>query len=125
MVQNGLEMPQQVREAAEKNFEQARTLYDQYSEAMTQAMGNWAKAITNDQLTTGFKAVQDRALGYAKINAESGSKLAGELATAKDIKEVMSLQNHYTQTQMQSYAIQAQELGRLMTEAARGIPSTT
>ena len=100
MAQNGLEMPQQIREAAEKNFEQARAFYDQYLEALSQVMGNWSKGIAENQMTSGFKAVQDRAIGYAKQNAESGFALTGELAKAKDIKEVMSMQSRYAQTQM-------------------------
>ncbi len=54
----------------------------------------------------------------------SGFALTGELAKAKDIKDVMSMQSRYAQTQMQSYALQARELGRLMTEAVQGMQST-
>ena len=121
MAQNIFEMPQQIREAAEKNVEQARAFYDQYLDAMTQAMGIWHKAIPENQMTSGFKVVQDRAIGFAKQNAEAGFALAGDLAKAKDIKEMMSMQSRYAQTQMQSYALQAQELGRLMTEAVQSI----
>ena len=124
MAQNIFEMPQQIREAAEKNVEQARAFYDQYLDAMTQAMGIWNKAIPENQMTSGFKVVQDRAIGFAKQNAEAGFALAGDLAKAKDIKEMMSMQSRYAQTQMQSYALQAQELGRLMTEAVQGMQST-
>jgi hypothetical protein len=34
-----LEIPQQLRELAEKNFEQARAAYAQFMDAMAQAMG--------------------------------------------------------------------------------------
>ena len=37
----------------------------------------------------------------------------------KYLKEYLEIQSRYTQRQMQSYAEQAQELGRLMTEAAQ------
>ena len=33
---------------------------------------------------------------------------------------MLSIQSRYAQTQMQAYGLQAQELGRLMTEAAQG-----
>jgi hypothetical protein len=36
---------------------------------------------------------------------------------------VFAIQNRYAQTQMQTYALQAQELGRLMLEASQGIES--
>jgi hypothetical protein len=123
MTQNPFEMTQQIRELAEKNVEQARAAYGQYMDAMRQAMGIWSKGIPENQMTSGFKVVQDRAIGFAKQNAEAGFALAADLAKAKDIAEMMSMQNRYAQTQMQSYALQAQELGRLMTEAVQGMQS--
>ena len=45
--------------------------------------------------------------------------MASELAKAKDLQEVLRLQSNFAQQQMQSYARQAQELGRLMAEATR------
>jgi hypothetical protein len=70
-------------------------------------------------MASGFKVVQDRAIQFAKETAEAGFALAGELAKAKDLQDVLRLQSNFAQTQMQSYARQAQELGRLMAEATR------
>ena len=117
MTQNPFEIPQQMRELAEKNIEQARAAYDQFMGAMNQAMGMWAQSIPGDGMTAGFKAVQDRATTFAKQNAEAGFALASDLAKAKDVQEVISLQSKFAQSQMQAYAMQAQELGRLIAEA--------
>jgi hypothetical protein len=70
-------------------------------------------------MTSGFKVVQERAIQFAKENAEAGFALASELAKVKDLQDVLRLQSNFAQAQMQSYARQAQELGRLMTEATR------
>jgi hypothetical protein len=121
MVQNQpFEMPQQLRELAEKNVEQARATYAQFMDAMTQAMSVWSTAPSN-VMTSGFKDVQELAIRFAKENAEAGFALASELANAKDIQGVITLQSRYAQTQLQSYARQAQELGRLMAEAVRNM----
>ena len=61
----------------------------------------------------------ERAIQFAKENAEAGFALANELTKAKDLQEVLRLQSNFAQKQMQSYARQAQELGRLMAEATR------
>jgi hypothetical protein len=114
------EMPKQLRELAEKNVEQARATYAQFMDALTQAMSVWSTAPSN-VMTSGFKDVQELAIRFAKENAEAGFTLASELANAKDIQGVISLQSHYAQTQLQSYARQAQELGRLMAEAMRNM----
>lgn len=121
MVQNQpFEMPKQLRELAEKNVEQARTTYAQFMDAMTQAMSVWSTAPSN-VMTSGFKDVQELAIRFAKENAEAGFALSSELANAKDIQGVITLQSRYAQTQLQSYARQAQELGRLMAEAVRNM----
>ena len=121
MVQNPpFEMPKQLRELAEKNVEQARATYAQFMDAMMQAVSVWSTASSN-VMTSGFKDVQELAIRFAKENAEAGFALASELANAKDIQGVITLQSRYAQTQLQSYARQAQELGRLMAEAVRSM----
>jgi len=115
------EIPQQLRELTERNLEHARTAYGQFMDAMTQAMGVWANAAPASAMTSGFKVVQDRAVKFAKQNAEACFNLASELANAKDLTDVMSIQTRHAQTLMQTYALQAQELGRLMMEAAQSM----
>jgi hypothetical protein len=113
------EIPQQLRELTEKNLEQARAGYGQFMDAMTQAMDKWAQGAPANPMTTGFKVVQDRAIKFAKQNAEACFNLASELANAKDLTDVMGIQARHAQTLMQTYALQAQELSRLMIEASR------
>ena len=113
------EIPQQLRDMAEKNVETARAAYGQFMDAVAQAMGVWVSATPANAVTSGFQVVQDRAVKFAKQNAEACFALATELANAKDVQDVLAIQSRYAQTQMQAYALQAQELGRLMTEAAQ------
>jgi hypothetical protein len=123
MAQNQpFELPKQLRELAEKNVEQARAAYAQFMDAMTQAMSAWSTAPSN-VMTSGFRDVQELAIRFAKENAEAGFALAKEFANAKDIQGVITLQSRYAQTQLQFYAHQAQELGRLMAEAVESMRS--
>ena len=57
----------------------------------------------------GFGVVQERAVGFAKENAERSFALASDLSRAKDMQEVLTLQSRYVQTQMQTFGIQAQQ----------------
>ena len=100
------EIPPQLRELAEKNIEQARAAYGQYMDFLTQAMNAWSGAPSN-AMTSGFKAVQERAIGFAKNNAEAGFALANELNKAKALQDVLKLQSSFAQKQMESYARQA------------------
>jgi hypothetical protein len=112
------EIPPQLREMAEKNVEQARAAYGQFMDFLTQAMNAWGQGPSTGG-TAGFKVVQDRAIGFAKENAERSFNLASEIARAKDVQEVLTLQSRYAQTQMQLFAVQAQQLSWLMADAMR------
>ena len=65
-------------------------------------MAAWSKVPSN-VITSGFKAVQERAIHFAKENAETSFTLASELAQAKDLQTVLTLQSRYAQNQMRSY----------------------
>ena len=113
------DVPEPIRELAEKNVAQARAAYGQFMDAMAQAVEMWSRAMPSNDVTAGFKVAQERAIRFAKQNAEACFALASELANAKNIQDMLAIQSRYAQTQMQTYALQAQELGRLMTEAAQ------
>jgi hypothetical protein len=115
------EIPQQLRDLTEKNLEHARSAYGQFMDAMTQAMSMWTNATPANTMTAGFKVVQDRAVKFAKQNGDACFNLASELANAKDLTDVLSIQSRHAQTLFQAYALQAQELSRLMMEAAQGV----
>jgi hypothetical protein len=120
MAENPFEMPQQLRELAEKNIEQARAAYAQFMDAMTQAVSSWSTTPSNAR-TSAFNDVQQLGIRFAKENAEAGFKLASDLANAKDVQGVLALQSRFAQTQVIAYAHQAQELGRLIGDAVKSL----
>src|SRR5215470_3267831 len=95
---NAFDFPEQARALAEKNVEQASAAYGQFMDAMTQAMGMWWTALPANEMTSGFRAVQERALKFAKQNSDAAFQLATSLANAKDVQDVLALQAHYAQT---------------------------
>jgi len=113
------EIPPEMRNLAEKNVEQARVAYGQFMEFMSQAMNAWST--TGGPEAGNFKALQERAIAFAKENAERSFSLASEIAKAKDMQEVVTLQSRYVQTQMQTFGIQAQQLSWLMADAFRNM----
>jgi len=117
---NPFEIPPQVRDLAEKNIDQARQFYNQWMEGISQVMSMWS-ATPAGGMVPGFDSLRERAIKFAKDNAEAAFALAEELAQAKDMHQLMTLQSSYAQSQVKSYVSQTQELGRLMTEALQGM----
>ena len=117
------DIPTEMRELAEKNVEQARVAYGQFMEFMSQAMNAWSSSGAPE--AGNFKALQERAVAFAKENAERSFALASDLAKARDIQEIVTLQSRYVQTQMQTFGIQAQQLSWLMADAFRNMQNST
>jgi hypothetical protein len=113
------EIPPELRDMAEKNVEQARAAYGQFMDFLTQAMGAWSGSPLGQEMGGGFRTVQEKAVAFAKENAERSFSLASDLARAKDMQEVLTLQSRFVQTQMQTFGIQAQQLSWLMADAMR------
>jgi hypothetical protein len=59
--------------------------YSQLMDAMVKSTGMWMAAMPSNELTAGFKTFQDRAVRFAKQNAEAGFAVASELTNAKNI----------------------------------------
>jgi hypothetical protein len=120
LTNNTYEIPQQLREIAEKNVHAAQSAYGQMMDAMTQAMTMWSSSMPANEMTAGFKAVQERAAQIAKQNADAAFALGNNIAHAQNVQEVISLQSQYAQSQMQAFAAQAQEMSQLVIGMATG-----
>ena len=115
------DMPQQLRDLAGKNVEQGRAAYAQFMDAMVKASTMWLDAMPINDMTSGFKALQERGLRFAKQNSDAYFDVAGKLASAKDAQGAFGIQSLYAQTQVQVYSLQLQELTRLSAETANGV----
>jgi hypothetical protein len=103
----------EVHTLAQRNVEQARLAYGQFMDFLTQTLSASSKVAPN-ALFPGFRTAQERAIEFARENAERFFTLESELARANNMQQVLTLQSAYVQAQMKAYSLQAQELGRLM-----------
>ena len=115
------EIPQELRQLAEDNVERTRKLYLQFMEGISQA---WLTP-SADRAPPGFNEIRERAIKITRENADAAFNLARDVANAKDLQELVTLQTRYVQSQMKWYAQQTQEFGRLMAKALRGAQSST
>ena len=111
-----LEIPEAMRELAERNMEQARTAYSQFMDVTRKAQEMMTKSST--AMVGGVREIQERSLRYTQLNLDANFALASELARAKDAKEAMDIQAKFARQQMESYQEQAQEMGRLLASTA-------
>lgn len=111
------EIPDSVREMAERNVEQARVAYSQFLDMARQAQDVVAKS--SEVMAKGARDIQVQALRYAEDNIDASFKFAADLARARDLKEYLEIQTRYAQRQMKSYTEQAQDLSRMMADVTQ------
>lgn len=111
------EIPDAVRDMAERNVEQARSAYSQFLEMSRQAQDMMVRS--SGSVVETVQEIQKRAIRFTEENMQAGFAMAAELARARDFKDYLEIQARHAQRQAFLYTQQAQELGKLMAEAAQ------
>ncbi len=117
MSDNPFEIPQPMRELAEQNMKQAHAAYEQLTDFMTKTMGTWMGGMPSNPVAMGFKDVQDRAMDFAKDNAESAFSFASKICNAQTPQEILQIQTQFAQDRIKAFTSHTQELCTLMGEA--------
>jgi len=110
------EVPTQLRQMAEQSLEQARKAVDGFMNAAQKAVTTAEAQASAAQ--SGAKDVGQKAMSFAEQNVASSFEFAQKLVRAKDIQEVMALQQEFLQSQMKTMSEQAKDLGSAATKTA-------
>ncbi len=108
------DIPDAVREMAERNAQQMRAAYTQFIDLARQAQETLTKS--SGAMAEGAVEIQSRTMRYAQENVDASMRLMTELSRARDLKDYLEIQSRFAQDQMRKYSDQAQEIGRLMTD---------
>lgn len=112
-----MDIPDSMRAATESNIEQARAAYTQLLDVIRKSQDQLSRS--SEAMTETALDLQAKLLRFTEENTDAGFRLASELARARDMKDFFDIQSRHAQRQMQVYALQAQELGKLLSEAAQ------
>ena len=110
------EVPTQLRQMAEQSLEQARKAVDGFMTAAQKAVTTAEAQAAAAQ--SGAKDVGQKAMSFAEQNVASSFEFAQKLVRAKDIQEVMALQQEFLQSQMKVISEQAKDIGSAATKNA-------
>jgi phasin len=111
------EIPPEMRELAVKNIDHVREASSQLIETARKAQEMMKTLVPSNPAMQGLNEAQERAMKFTQQNLDAGFALANELANAKDPQEALQIQSRYIQLQMHAFALQAQELVGMMSEA--------
>jgi len=115
------DIPEQMRDAADKSVNQAKKAFDDFIDATQKVV---AKAEGSAQsLREGAADVNRQALAYVEENVAASFELAHRLVRARSVEEVAAIQQEFIQRQMTNLTQQGKSLGEMMgraTTAAAG-----
>jgi phasin len=119
MANNGnmnFEIPQEMRDFAEKSVAQAKQAFDGFIAATQHAVGTAETQAKTMQ--TGARQAGELAMKFAERNVQASFEFAQRLLQAKDAKEVTSLQAEFLKSQITALTEQAKELSQQASKVA-------
>jgi phasin len=110
------EIPDHMRDAADKSVGQAKKAIDDFMDATQKAVAKAEGSVNT--LREGAADANRQALAYLEDNIAASFDLAHRLVRAKSVEEVAVIQQEYIQRQMRGMAEQGKSLGEMMKRTA-------
>lgn len=111
------EVPEQMRDFAEKSVDQARKAFDDFMARPRKRCQTWKKVPTLSQANA--QDVNKQALNYAEEHVNAAFKFAQELVKANNVEDMMKLQQDYLRSQMEVLGEQTREFSNTATKAVQ------
>ena len=109
------DIPEQMRDAADKSVNQAKKAFDDFIDATQKAV---AKAEGSAKsLREGAADVNRQALAFVEENVAASFDVAHRLVRARSVEEVAAIQQEFMQRQIRNLAEQGKNLGAIMGRA--------
>jgi phasin len=112
MANSPFEVPNEMRDFAERSVEQARKAFEGFLAVAQRASGVAGELSKTSE--GGAKSVGAHVLSYTERNVNAAFDLAQKLVKAKDPQEALALQSEYLKTQLVVLQEQAKELGSVV-----------
>lgn len=117
------ELPDSVRSIMKSSIEQAKKAFDTFAGTSEKIMQSFD--VSTSSTTEGMKAFNEKIANYTRQNAEANFNLALRLADARQLSEIVEMQNAHVREQMETYSRQLEELRELATKVAKENTQTT
>lgn len=110
------EVPEQMRAFAEKGVSQARDNYAKFKDA-AETHNTTIEAVFT-AASKGASAYSGKLMEFMKVNTTSALDFAQELLGVKSPAEALELWTRHTRQQLETFTVQARELGELSQKVA-------
>jgi phasin len=114
---NFAELPDSIRSIMKSSIEQARKAFDSFvatSENMLHGLDTTANPAADS-----LKSFNEKVAAFTRQNAEANFNLAVKLADARQLSDIVELQNAHMREQMETFSRQLEELRDLTVKAVK------
>jgi phasin len=114
---NFAELPDSIRGIMKSSIEQARKAFDSFvatSENMLHGLDTSSNPVADS-----LKNLNEKVAAFTRQNAEANFNLAMRLADARQLSEIVELQNAHMREQMETFSRQLEELRDLTVKAVK------
>lgn len=116
MQRTPFDIPDQMRQAADKSVEQAKKAFENFMDATQQAVAR-AEG-TAKSMRDNVADANRQAMAFIEENVAASFDLARNLVRARTVEEVAALQQEFMRRQMAAAAEQGKNLGTMASRAA-------
>jgi len=114
---NFTDLPDSIRSIMKSSIEQARKAFDTFvasSEKVIQGIDTSSNPVADN-----LKQLNEKIATFTKQNADANFNLAMRLADARQLSEIVELQNAHVRDQMETFSRQLEELRELTVKAVK------
>jgi phasin len=116
------EIPEKMREMADRSVEQARKAFDQFLDATQKAVATAEGSART--FREGAADVNRQALAFIEDNVAASFDFAHRLVQARTVEEMAAIQREFVQNQLKTAAEQGQQLGQMIGKTASSATRT-
>ena len=121
MAKTPYEIPNEMRDFAEKSVDQARKAFEGYMDAAHQATARMESAAQAAGETA--KEATGKAVTFASHNVNAAFELAQKLVAARDVQQILAIQSEFAKAQLAAIQAQATEMANIVQNAAKPAPT--
>jgi phasin len=114
---NFAEMPESIRSVMKASIEQARKAFETFA-ASSEKMIHGIDTSSNP-VADGIKHLNEKIAEFTRLNTEANFNLATRLADARQLSEIVEIQNAHVREQMEAFSRQLEELRELTMKAVK------
>jgi phasin len=111
------EIPESMRDFAEKSMEHARKAFEDYAATAQKAVGKAESTAADAQENA--RAFGEKAISFAEENMAASFDYAKSMVNAKTIEDMVKIQSDFVERQIATFTQQSQDLTNAMTAKAK------